>query len=147
MRGVLQDLVGSLGLPGRVDLPGAVPRTDLPAYYGRADVFVLPSTYDWSAGESLEMWGYVLFEAAQFGLAIVATDVVGASPDLIVDGDTGLIVPHGNPTALAEALERLLLDDRLRASLGVRGRERAAEFGYEKAAVRMRHAVARAISA
>jgi glycosyltransferase involved in cell wall biosynthesis len=52
---------------------------------------------------------------------------VGGLKDLVVDGETGLLVPPGDPEALRAALERLLADAELRRRLGAAGRERARE--------------------
>lgn len=64
--------------------------------YRASDVLVLPSTY--------EPWALVINEAAAAGLAMVATDVVGAAAELIVDGKNGRIVPAGDGEALREAI-------------------------------------------
>ena len=58
------------------------------------------------------------------GLPVVATDVGGVA-ESVVDGETGLLVPPGDPGALAAALDRLLTDSALRLRLGTAGRERA----------------------
>ena len=63
---------------------------------------------------------------------VVAT-AVGGLRDLVVDGETGLVVPPRDPQALREALERLLADPELRRRLGAAGRERAREhFSWER---------------
>jgi glycosyltransferase involved in cell wall biosynthesis len=59
---------------------------------------------------------------------------VGGLLDLVVDGETGLLVPPRDPPALRAALERLLADEELRRRLGAAGRERAgAAFGWPRA--------------
>ena len=60
------------------------------------------------------------------GLPVVATNV-GGVPELVVEGETGFLVPPGDPQALAGALERLLGDSALRRRLGAAGRLRAEE--------------------
>jgi glycosyltransferase involved in cell wall biosynthesis len=63
---------------------------------------------------------------------VVAT-AVGGLRDLVVDGETGIVVPPRDPAALRAALERLLADRELRRRLGAAGRERARErFSWEK---------------
>jgi glycosyltransferase involved in cell wall biosynthesis len=64
-----------------------------------------------------------LMEAMACGVAVVATDVPGTN-ELVVDRETGLLVPGYRPLALAEALGELLEDPDLRARLGASGRER-----------------------
>jgi glycosyltransferase involved in cell wall biosynthesis len=78
--------------------------------YRRHDIFVLPSTY--------EGFGMVLLEAMTQGVAAIATPT-GCAPDLIDDGETGLLVPARDVSALAAAIERLLDDSELRRRLGV----------------------------
>lgn len=60
------------------------------------------------------------------GRPVVASNV-GGLRDVVVDGETGLVVPPRDPTALRAALERLLADEELRRRLGATGRERAQE--------------------
>ncbi len=83
-----------------------------------ADVVVLSSRH--------EGLGLVLLEAAQLGVPTVATRV-GGIPEAVFDGTAGLLVPPGDPAALASALERVLFDPdlRQRLSLGARGAAQA----------------------
>lgn len=90
-------LAAALGLDGTVTLLG--PRGDIPDLMARADVFVLPSRFDGLSN--------VLLEAMAAGLPCIASRVSG-SLDVIVDGESGLLVPPEEPEALAEALLRLL---------------------------------------
>ena len=86
------------GLEGRVIFPGFVPRDELPHFYAIADLLVLPSRS--------EIWGLVINEALACGLPVIATDVCGATADLLQDGVNGYIVPARNPEALCEAIRR-----------------------------------------
>ena len=86
-----------------------------PAFY-EADVVTLPSRS--------EGFGRVLVEAACLAKPVVASRV-GGIPEVVVDGETGLLVPPDDPPALAEALIRLLTDANQRARLGKAARERA----------------------
>jgi glycosyltransferase involved in cell wall biosynthesis len=87
--------------------------------YAAADVLVLPSI---RTREFREPWGLVVNEAMNRGLAVIASDAVGAAAGgLVRDGENGLIVPAGDSDALARAL-RLLADDApLRERLGAAG--------------------------
>jgi glycosyltransferase involved in cell wall biosynthesis len=93
-------------------------RDDAARLYTGADVFVLSSLTE---GLSLST-----LEAMAAGLPVVATRV-GGNPELILDGETGLLVPPRDPEALAGAIGRVLDDAPLRARLGTAGRARAAE--------------------
>jgi glycosyltransferase involved in cell wall biosynthesis len=105
----------------RVHLPGRVP--DVGAWLRRADVLVHPVRW--------EGFGLAVLEAMLAGLPVVATNV-SSLPELV--GDAGILVPPDDPSALAAAVNRVLLDP---AELGERGRERArAEFSVAKMADR-----------
>lgn len=82
-----------------------------------SDIFCLPTKY----GEGVPR---VLLEAAASGLPIVTTDSPGCRW-VVRDGENGFLVPAGDPSAVADALERLLTDSRLRRAMGARSRERA----------------------
>jgi glycosyltransferase involved in cell wall biosynthesis len=84
---------------------------------------VVPSTW-------AEPWGGVVFEAMTSGKAVIVSRV-GGMVVIVVDGQTGLIVPPGDPAALAAAMRRLLEDPDLRQSLGRGGRARAELFGAD----------------
>jgi glycosyltransferase involved in cell wall biosynthesis len=112
--------------PLRARVPGAqgfVPHDELQRLYARAAVVACPSRR--------EGFGVACLEAMAHGRPVVAT-AVGGLLDLVVDGETGLVVPPRDPGALRSALERLLADRELRRRLGAAGRERALErFSWE----------------
>lgn len=103
----LRDLASSLGVDGRVVFAGL--RHDTPRMLAALDVFALSSL---SEGMSVGM-----LEAMSTSLPVVATNV-GGNPQLIREGDTGLLVPVADSSALAGALARLIVDPQLRATLG-----------------------------
>jgi alpha-maltose-1-phosphate synthase len=87
-----------------------------------ATLFACPSLY--------EPLGIVNLEAMACGTAVVGSRV-GGIPEVVADGETGLLVPPGDPPALADAMNVLVADQRLAAEMGRRGRARAeAEFGW-----------------
>lgn len=102
---------------------GPLGRDELAEVYARADVFVLPSRS--------EPWGMVLNEAAAAGLALVATDGVGAARELVEDGSNGFVVPVGDAPALGAVLRRLAEDPALRETAGRRSRELVAALTPE----------------
>lgn len=123
----LEEMIRARGLADRVVLPGFV--DDVPGFLADLDVYVLSSRY-----EGLPL---AVLEAMAAGLPVVATDVGGVR-EAVVDGQTGVLVPAGDPVALAGAILELLRDpDRARA-LGRAGRQRAeAEFDAELMASRV----------
>jgi glycosyltransferase involved in cell wall biosynthesis len=109
--------VRRLGLQDAVTLAGT--RDDVPELLARADVFALSSR---SEGAPLS-----ILEAMAAGLPVVSSRV-GGVPELVVDGETGLLVQPGDPAAMADALGRLVADADLRSRLGAAGRERAQRY-------------------
>ncbi|HEY6067765.1 MAG TPA: glycosyltransferase family 4 protein [Gaiellaceae bacterium] len=107
--------------PLRSQVPGArgfVRHDELQGLYARSAVVACPSRR--------EGFGVACLEAMAHGRPVVATGV-GGLRDLVVDGETGILVPARDPVALRAALERLLADPELRRRLGSAGRERARE--------------------
>jgi glycosyltransferase involved in cell wall biosynthesis len=96
--------------------------------YAAAEVLVLPST---PTATFREPWGLVVNEAMNRGLAVIASDGVGAAAGgLVRDGRTGLVVPAGDRAALASAIGRLAADAPLRRRLGAAGREEVAAYTH-----------------
>ena len=84
---------------------------------------VVPSLY--------EPFGLVALEALACGVPVIAT-AVGGWNEIVVHGDCGLLVPPGDPAALAQALQRLLIDEPLRRRLSAGARLRAREFSMQR---------------
>lgn len=95
---------------------GNLTRHEVELAYGLADVYVQPST--------MEASPLPVVEAMASGVPIVAT-TAGGIPGQVVDGETGLLVPPRDPTALANAISRVLLDSELSRRLVAAGLERA----------------------
>jgi glycosyltransferase involved in cell wall biosynthesis len=104
-----------LGIAGRVSFLGWVNPDQISRLMRTAHIFALPSYQ-----EGLPM---AIIEAMANALAVVTTPV-GSIPDMIRDGDTGLLVPPGDPAALSAAFLRLLQSFELRAQLGASARQR-----------------------
>ena len=108
--------------------------------YAGSDVVVVPSI---PTRDFLEPWGLVVNEALHRSLPVVATTAVGAvAGGLVRDGATGLVVPPGDPAALAGALRRLFGDPALRARLGVAGHAAVAAHSHDAWAAGMQQALA-----
>ncbi len=122
LEGFFRELAQELGVADRVHVLGA--RRDVAAIMQAIDVFAMPSIW--------EGFGIVLLEAMAAGRPIVASRVA-TIPEVVVDGETGLLVPPGDPVALADALAALALDAERASALGSAGRERLQRcFSIEK---------------
>jgi phosphatidylinositol alpha-1,6-mannosyltransferase len=134
----VQDRIAALGLESCVFLVGMIPNADLLGWYHHADVFALPSL---SLGSKFEGFGLVFLEASASGLPVIGTTGSGVE-EAVIDGETGLLVPQGDPAALADAITRLLADANLRARMGAAGRAYARTQDWSQVAERM-HALYR----
>lgn len=101
---------------------GRISDADKASFYKTADIFVAPST-------GQESFGIVLLEAMAAGCAVIASDIHGYKRVIQRNG-TGLLVEPKDPDALAEALERLIVDPAQRASLGQAGAQRATDYDW-----------------
>ena len=106
--------------------------------YAAADIFCFATHY------SAESFGLVAVEAMMFGLPVVATNWRGL-PYIVLNGETGFLVPPKDAQSIAERLEILILDPDLRAAMGAAGRRRYEEnFTVEKFRNSMESALASA---
>lgn len=129
--GRLKALAATLGIAGRIDWRGAQPQAAVLAALGRADIFVLASRI---AGDGdRDGLPNVLMEAQSQRVACVSTSV-SAIPELIIDGETGLLAPERDPARLAAALERLARNPAERQRLAAAGEKRVrASFAMQNA--------------
>lgn len=111
----LESLAASLGIADRVRFVGAVPHAEVPQWLNRFDVYVAASRLD------SESFGVAVLEASACALPVVVSDA-GGLPEVVVDGETGLVVPREDPAALAAALARLVGSAAERQRLGAAGR-------------------------
>lgn len=121
LRDRLQRRAEALGLAARIDWRGALPQPDVLAAYRAADLFVLAAKV--APGGDRDGLPNVLVEAQSQRLACIATAHAGI-PELIEDGETGLLVPPGDSAALAGALLALIRDPVRRSRFGRAGEER-----------------------
>ena len=145
----IRGLAERAGIADRTEWAGAIARPELLARLRAADLFVLASRV--ARDGDRDGLPNVLLEAQSQGLPCVATRV-SAIPELIEDGVNGLLVPPGDPDALAEGIARLLGDPDLRRRLGAAGERRVrAEFssvaGADRLAVKFRALLGRSIPA
>jgi glycosyltransferase involved in cell wall biosynthesis len=122
--------------------PGRRDPVDLRNSYAGSDVVVVPSV---PTRDFLEPWGLVVNEAFHQGVPVIATDAVGAAAGGLVEHErTGLVVPAGDPQALAAAMRRLHDDPPLRARLGAAARAAVAPYTQHAWAAAMSRALAAA---
>lgn len=112
------------GLP--VTFAGFLNQTELPKAYAAGDCLVLPSDYG-------ETWGLVVNEAMVCGLPAIVSDRVGCGPDLVQDGATGAVAPFGDIEGLACRMVEFASDKPRLVEMGVRARDRVAEYSVGRA--------------
>ena len=110
--------------PARIVFTGKLVAPELAREYREANVFVLPAIVD-HKGDT-EGLGVVLIEAMELGLPIVASDV-GGIPDVVVNNESGILVPEKDAVALADAIKRIESDPQYTARLLEGARNRIAE--------------------
>lgn len=127
LRGPLKKMIKKFQLEDRFFLPGHLTDCEVSQYFKKACLFCLPST------SRAEAFGLVLLEAMLHGLPLVTSRVEGSGMNQVnIHGETGLWVPPANPRALAWAINRLLKDPELRASLGRQAKKRFYRFFHIK---------------
>lgn len=114
-RAELERLAGELDLRGRVVFRGFVQGEELEREFAGARYAVVPS-------ECYENLPYAVLELMARGIPVAASNL-GGIPELVRDGETGLLFPAGDADALAERINRLRADPELRCRLGSRARE------------------------
>lgn len=125
--GKTEQLLRELDIVDRVRFESGISTTELVEHYARATVAVVPSLY--------EGFGLPAGEAMASAVPVIATDG-GALPEIV--GDAGVIVPRGDEHALAQAIDKLLIDAGERERLAERGRRRILEtFSWEVCARQM----------
>jgi glycosyltransferase involved in cell wall biosynthesis len=111
------EFCSELGIEGDVIFTGF--RRDVERFYSIMDIFVLPSTW--------EPFGNVLLEAMSFAKPVVATNV-GGIPEVVVDEETGFVVPPEDPEALANKIMFLIKNKELCREMGLKGRKKVKEY-------------------
>lgn len=119
----LVSLTGSLGIGSNVHFLGRVKQEETPAYIKSADVFVLNTYY--------EGLSHVLLEAMRAGTPIVTTGA-GGNPEVITDGENGILVEYNNEEQLRNGIKTILGDSKLAASFVANSKESLKRFDWEK---------------
>ncbi len=128
-------LAAKLGVGSRVRFLGNVPHAQIPSLIRASEIFVLNSEY--------EGLSHTLIEVQTLGTPIVASRVCG-NPEVVVDGETGLLVDPRNSYEVLAALTKLLADPALRARLAAEGLRRASRFSKETTFANVENVLARA---
>lgn len=123
-RSELERRINKLGLRDRVKLLGFKNQTELPDYFALCDLFVLPS--------HKEPFGLVINEVMNAGKAVISTNEVGASHDLIHEGVNGFVVPARDVAALYHALKNALSDRKGLLQMGNESRKIIDEWSYQQ---------------
>lgn len=127
------------GRPGVRWLNAMLPVPEVVQLYSHTAAFVCPSVY--------EPFGLINLEAMACGAPVVATRV-GGIPEVVVDGETGWLVPPGDPQALADAVRGVLAEPERAAGFGEAGRRRVeARFSWDRIAERTLEVYGEAIRA
>ncbi|MCK4326136.1 glycosyltransferase family 4 protein, partial [bacterium] len=113
----LVKLVSDLGIRERVIFTGF--QKDVGSFLRTMEIFILPSLFEGLPG--------VVLEAMAFQRPVVATRIAGVD-EVVVDEETGVLVPPRNPEALAGAIIKLLSDREKAREMGIRGREKAEKY-------------------
>ncbi len=101
--------------PGKIQVIGFTHREELAEIYALAECLIFPTHTD--------PWGLVVNEAMACGLPVIATNVAGCTLDLVHDGINGVVIPPGDPTRLAAAMQNLISDDARRNEMAHKSRE------------------------
>jgi glycosyltransferase involved in cell wall biosynthesis len=115
----LRDAAAALAIADRVHCLGTVAHSDLPALYATSDIVVGTSFAN-------ETFGMVLAEASACARPVIAT-AFGGFPEVVRDGETGLLVPPRDPVALAQAITCLIANRETARRMGTAGREYVTE--------------------
>ena len=124
----LKKITSRLKLERNVVFEGFVPQERKLHWLRKAWAAVFPS--------EKEGWGLTVIEANACGTPVIASDSAGLR-DSVIDGQTGILVPHGNIEMLAEEMNRLALNSSLRSELGKNGIDWAAGFNWDATADRV----------
>lgn len=130
----LEDRVSEIS-PGTVTFAGFVQRERLGAYYGLADMLVLP-TYT-------EPWGLVVNEAMACGLPVILSSVAGCGADLVKEDWNGALIPPEDVSSLTHAMRRLATREDVRLRMGANSMQHISQYSPEEWSAGVVRAVAR----
>ena len=116
LTGWLKARAAELGLEQYVSFAGFIDNKQMPGFLANHDIMVMPSVME------SESFGVAVIEASAVGLPVIASDI-GGVPEVLLPGKTGIMVPPGDASALADAVIRLADNAELRRKMGEEGRK------------------------
>lgn len=131
-RDAVERRAAQLGVADQLEIVGPIAKRDVPGRLAAADVFLNTTNIDNTPLSVLE--------AMATGLCVVSTSV-GGIPYLLRDGETALLVPPGDPAAMASAVDRILGDPALAARLSVQARRAAEERAWTRVLAQWEHTI------
>lgn len=140
LRAELESKARALGAP--VTFTGALPQKAIPQVLAASDGVVVPIVIDRSG--RVDGFAMTILEGLASGRPLIATRV-GAVPELVSEGQNGLLIEQKDSAALAVALERLQTDSDERRQLGIRGRESVAGYTWDHSAQQLEEMYERAL--
>jgi glycosyltransferase involved in cell wall biosynthesis len=123
-----QAAVAASGRSADIEMRAPVAEAELPALFDSHDIYLFPSLY--------EPFSLTLIHALACGIPTIASDV-GGNPEIVRDGESGLLFRKGDAAGLAAAIGRLARDPALRASLAAQGQAAGRHFTFERMAGEM----------
>jgi L-malate glycosyltransferase len=106
-----EELAAKLNIADKTVFTGRVPNDEVPDYINKMDIFAVPST------ENSESFGVAAVEAMACGVPVVVSDV-GGLPEVVIDGETGYVVPKESPDQLADKFNYLIENPQLKEKIG-----------------------------
>lgn len=120
----LKTLADQLNMSQSTIFTGPVPSSEINKYYAMCDVHIAPSVV---SPNFIEPFGMVFIEAMACGKPTIGFDIPSAVRDIIVDGETGYLVPEKDSYVLADRMIELLIDNKKTAKMGKKARKRAVQ--------------------
>ncbi len=118
LRDALIEQASELGISDRCEFLGALPQSDVLSAYGKSDVFILPSRIDTSGDR--DGLPNVIVEAQSQQLPVISTNISGI-PELITDGENGILIEPDDIQALSDAIAQLITHPSIRQAMGKAG--------------------------
>lgn len=128
----LDEIIEKGNLKDNVTFAGSVSDEDMPRYFNAIDVYIhTPVMVNWN----FEGFGIVYLEAGSAKKAVIASNS-GGTPDAVIDGKTGIVVPESDVVSTANAIRKLIDNEELRMKLGNTGYEYAKEHTWENIGIK-----------